>query len=392
MSYERPKGNDFRMQRIQNAASDQSPISGLTHLFYRYPARFSPVFARTCIEELSRPGDLVLDPYMGGGTTIVEAVAARRRAVGSDINSLSVFIASVKTTPLLKKERAAVKRWAQSAVLGIRCNRVLSRRPLEHDRLPRNLTTPSVRWLRKTIALCLQSIDTEIPSERGRAFARCVLLNVGQWALNGRQRIPTAEEFRRQVSLVSESMLSDIELFGSVQRDVGARLPILRQLDAEALRDDATLARLGPVDLVVTSPPYPSIHMLYHRWQVDGRKETDAPYWIASCDDGDGAAYYGFADRKPGAEGRYFEKAQRAFSAVHSVMRAGAVLAQLVAFREPSRQLRRYLRMMERAGFRELRTRNTRRGRRIVPGRRWHANSKGLLPSSTEIVLLHAKA
>ena len=72
---------------LRRAALDKQPVSGLTHRFYRYPARFSPIFARACIEAFSKPGDLVLDPYMGGGTTVVEAMALGRQAVGSDINS-----------------------------------------------------------------------------------------------------------------------------------------------------------------------------------------------------------------------------------------------------------------------------------------------------------------
>ena len=84
-----------RIARVRRAALDQEPISGLTHQFYRYPARFSPRFVRTAIEEFSSPGDTVLDPYMGGGTTIVEAYANGRQAIGNDVNSLAVFVARV---------------------------------------------------------------------------------------------------------------------------------------------------------------------------------------------------------------------------------------------------------------------------------------------------------
>src|SRR5947209_2346116 len=58
------------------AARDGRPVRGLTHDFYKYPARFSPIFARAAIELFTRPGDLVLDPHVGGGTTLVEARAA----------------------------------------------------------------------------------------------------------------------------------------------------------------------------------------------------------------------------------------------------------------------------------------------------------------------------
>jgi hypothetical protein len=42
--------------------------AGHTHNFYRYPARFSPQFARAAVEAFSAPGDTVLDPFVGGGT------------------------------------------------------------------------------------------------------------------------------------------------------------------------------------------------------------------------------------------------------------------------------------------------------------------------------------
>jgi DNA modification methylase len=44
------------------AARDTTPVRGLTHGFYKYPARFSPVFAGAAIKAFTQPGDLVLDP------------------------------------------------------------------------------------------------------------------------------------------------------------------------------------------------------------------------------------------------------------------------------------------------------------------------------------------
>jgi hypothetical protein len=44
----------------------------------------SPELARRIISEFSAPGDLVVDPACGVGTTLVEAVALGRRAVGAE--------------------------------------------------------------------------------------------------------------------------------------------------------------------------------------------------------------------------------------------------------------------------------------------------------------------
>ncbi|MBI3319513.1 MAG: hypothetical protein HYZ89_02870 [Candidatus Omnitrophica bacterium] len=59
----------------------------------------------------SRPGDVILDPFMGGATTLVEARAMGRHAVGSDISTLSVFLSRVKTTPLGEDDLRRVAEW-----------------------------------------------------------------------------------------------------------------------------------------------------------------------------------------------------------------------------------------------------------------------------------------
>jgi DNA modification methylase len=69
-------------QALLDAISYQGLVSGFTHNFYRYPARFSPMFARGTIEAFSQPGDVILDPFMGGATTLVEARALGRHAIG----------------------------------------------------------------------------------------------------------------------------------------------------------------------------------------------------------------------------------------------------------------------------------------------------------------------
>lgn len=47
-----------------------------------HPGKMLPALARTVIERYSSPGDLVIDPMCGIGTTLVEAIHLARRAVG----------------------------------------------------------------------------------------------------------------------------------------------------------------------------------------------------------------------------------------------------------------------------------------------------------------------
>ncbi|WP_203994182.1 TRM11 family SAM-dependent methyltransferase [Virgisporangium aurantiacum] len=51
-----------------------------------HPQRTRPALAATAIERYSRPGQTVFDPFVGSGTTVVEAVHVGRRAIGVDID------------------------------------------------------------------------------------------------------------------------------------------------------------------------------------------------------------------------------------------------------------------------------------------------------------------
>ena len=72
----------------------------LTHGVHRYSGKFIPQVARTAVELISDPGDVVLDPYCGSGTTLLECALANRKCIGVDINPLAVLISRVKTTPI----------------------------------------------------------------------------------------------------------------------------------------------------------------------------------------------------------------------------------------------------------------------------------------------------
>jgi hypothetical protein len=98
--------------RLIASARDAEPVRGLTHGFYKYPARFSPTFARAAIDTFTRPGQLVLDPHVGGGTSLVEARASGREAIGVDISPLAEFVARVKCTVFSEAELEALEVWA----------------------------------------------------------------------------------------------------------------------------------------------------------------------------------------------------------------------------------------------------------------------------------------
>ena len=165
------------------AAKDSCPVDGFTHNHYRYPARFSPRFVRTVIQLFTEPGDLVLDPFMGGGTTLVEALALGRHAIGTDISSLAAFISEVKTTLLSDREAAKLRSWAKQIPHRIHMHRLSVGSVWWDERgYQNNLGTKQTWRLRKGIEQALLSASSLRPS-RLEQFARCIILRTAQWAL-----------------------------------------------------------------------------------------------------------------------------------------------------------------------------------------------------------------
>jgi len=58
-----------------------------------YRACFKPQLPRFFIERLTHPGDAVYDPFMGRGTTLLEAALLGRTPFGCDVNPLSLQFA-----------------------------------------------------------------------------------------------------------------------------------------------------------------------------------------------------------------------------------------------------------------------------------------------------------
>ena len=72
----------------------------ITHGYYTYPAKFIPHLVSRLINEYSVAEDIVIDPFMGSGTTIVESIVNNRIGIGIDINEIAYLVAKVKSTPI----------------------------------------------------------------------------------------------------------------------------------------------------------------------------------------------------------------------------------------------------------------------------------------------------
>jgi DNA modification methylase len=66
--------------------------------YHWYPARYVPQLPGILINYFSEPGDTVLDPFCGSGTTLIEAFKFGRRAVGIDLTPAAILMTRAKVT------------------------------------------------------------------------------------------------------------------------------------------------------------------------------------------------------------------------------------------------------------------------------------------------------
>jgi site-specific DNA-methyltransferase (cytosine-N4-specific) len=75
-----------------------------THAYHDYPARMIPQIAEKLIRNFGKKNGLMLDPYCGSGTSLVEATRREMNPIGFDLNPLARLIAHTKTLNINEKD------------------------------------------------------------------------------------------------------------------------------------------------------------------------------------------------------------------------------------------------------------------------------------------------
>jgi len=387
--------HDLRYASLLAAANATTKVGTLTHSFYRYPARFGETFVREAVLNFSREGDGVLDPFCGGGTTLVEALALGRSAIGSDLSELAIFIARAKTTPLSPAQLTRVSRWVEATAASTR--HLLS---AHADSKDARLDGMPARY-RNLIANARGHI-ARLPKGECQDFATCVLSKTAQWALDGKETLPKPSRFVQRLTDSFAEMKIGMTTYAEQIRRVGlskAELLQRRRLhvsSAERLSPKSLGKGKPPVSLVVTSPPYLGVHVLYNRWQLQGRRELKAPFFIANRTDLGGASSYTIVSRSAKSSDRYFAAISSSFRSVASLIHDRAYVVQLVSFANAEVSLPLYLSALGAAGLELCDTYLRSAGElswRAVPGRRWYARVGAVADSSAsqEVLLVHRK-
>jgi len=242
------------------------------HKFHPYPAKFHPKLPREAIKKYTNPGDYILDPFCGCGTTLVESKIASRNSIGVDTNPLAVFISNTKTTSIeeerLKTIHNHLKRihkkidmlYDENASKSI-CYEIPNFYNRDHwfqKNVQKELSvikcylgTIEDKKIKKFLKLAMSSIIVKVSNQE--SDKRYAAID------KGIQNKQTFEEFQKKTL----EMIEGIKEFNKHTKDVKA---IAYNLDA---RDIRVLAN-NSIDLIVTSPPYANTYdyYLYHKMRM----------------------------------------------------------------------------------------------------------------------------
>jgi DNA modification methylase len=233
-----------------------------THGLHRFPAKFVPQVPAWALEHYGDRDAVVLDPFVGSGTTLVESAVSGVPAIGVELDPLARLIAAVKVDP---PDAAAL------AALAMRL-----RGPLPasgHAELPMAGVANPLHWFGEQtldeLSRLWHAILALSCTERERNFLIVVFSSVLRRVSNADDQSqktyvsgtnpksppPALETFHRAL----DKAIAMASAYRAARRG-GAHVRVLPDGDARGL----PLASES-IDLIVTSPPYlDSVDYMYN--------------------------------------------------------------------------------------------------------------------------------
>ena len=236
--------------------------TALTHGMHRFPAKYIPQIPGWVMDEFAETGDVVLDPFCGSGTTLVEGLLRSRKTIGVDCDPLACMIARAKT--------AAVNP-ARFRRLGSELRQTW-RQPATQLIPPMPDLTNFDHWFSRNAWGKLQSLLASTTALDASAEEFNCLLCVFSSIL---RRVSNADDQTQKtyVSGTLKKIPPEVEglFYRALEKAlVGLQeLALLRRASSEAIviQGDAIDMQLPSqsVDLIVTSPPYlDSVDYMYN--------------------------------------------------------------------------------------------------------------------------------
>ena len=236
--------------------------TGLTHGMHRFPAKYIPQIPGWVMDQFARPDDVVLDPFCGSGTTLVEGLLRSRRTIGVDCDPLACMITRAKTAAVSPRRMQRLRNelgraWNQPA------KRLVP--PMPDISNFGHWYSPNAWGNLQSLLASTVRLDA---SAEELTFLLCVFSSI-------LRRVSNADDQTQKTYVSGTLKKNPPEVEGAFnrafERSIAGleELAVCRRKSAEAIviQGDATDLQLPAksVDLIVTSPPYlDSVDYMYN--------------------------------------------------------------------------------------------------------------------------------
>lgn len=249
-----------------------APERAHVHGFHSYPARAHPETIARLIEDFVPPKGVVLDPFCGSGTVLVEAILAGKKSLGTDLNPLAVMLSKRKVERRDPADLEALTVAARAAADTADARRK-AKSGASHRYGPEDVAAfdPHVLLELDGLSVGIEAVKDLGVRDDLRLVLSAILVKVSK-----RRGDTSQGEAPKRIAAGYTA-----KLFVKKAADFAERLRVLRELapepwmTANVMLDDASrLARVRPasVSAVITSPPYAATydylehHALRLRW------------------------------------------------------------------------------------------------------------------------------
>ena len=233
-----------------------------------YPAKFPVDTALHYIEKYTNPRDVVFDPFVGSGTTLLASSVLNRSGFGTDINYIAILISSFKLLCLNNNDindlKAFIFSFQETYQERINSVHLFNYPSIEH-------------WFCKDAIVMLSLIKeniAQIESENQQIFCNLVFSSIINTVSNqeGDTRYAAVKKNHITIQYIADTFIKKFNYTLSLFADFCENE---RNLKNKAIFCDAKhcnkLASTESVDLILTSPPYPNTYdyYLYHKHRMN---------------------------------------------------------------------------------------------------------------------------
>jgi len=230
-----------------------------SHDVHAFAAKFPPQLPRAFIRGLTAPGDFVLDPMMGSGTTIVEALLEGRRGIGLDIDPLALRVSQAKTTPMsvddLRDIGLKVISHAQDLLAKNSIERLIQKFDSRTKEFIDYWFYPSTQRELAALVLSIQTVDVSLVRRfLELTFSSIIVTKSGGVSrardlAHSRPHLDKEKSPKNALEQFSLRLQKNIKSMAHLDTRGALAAPLPGDARSMPLRDEV-------IDLIVTSPPY----------------------------------------------------------------------------------------------------------------------------------------